>query len=123
MSTRNRILLGTLGLLTGLCLAAGGVAADGNTIAGSAKAQTLASPFTRVLLAGLGGRDVCATIVNRSEKNATVEITLTDDGAGTSTAQVPKSKSLALCGIDTDEVSVACLGPNKCAFTWDVSRF
>jgi hypothetical protein len=71
----------------------------------------------------LEGTDVCTTIINRSAKTAVIELTVTDDVAGTTTSQIAKSKSSALCGIDTEAVSVECLGPKKCSFTWSIDRF
>ena len=123
MNFKKQLLLVALSFGASILLMAGGVSADGNTIAGSAKSQTLGSTATRVLMANLDGESACATIVNRSEKTAVIELTVADDAAGTATAQIAKSKSLALCDQNLDEVSVECLGPNKCAFTWDVSKF
>ena len=121
MSHRN-LLKGML-IVLATSLLGGLVWADGNTLAASAKTQTLSFENTRTLVAGLDGTDVCATIVNRSESTGLIEITLTDDVAATTTSQIKKSKSSALCGMDTDSVSVECLGPKKCAFTWSVDEF
>ena len=113
-------------LATGGLLAMAGVAmAGGNTIAASGKTQTLAFEDSRTLASGLSdgneaGTDVCATIINQSDKNGRIELTLTDVSAGTTTSQIAKAKSSALCGQDTESVGVTCLGPNKCAFTWSV---
>jgi hypothetical protein len=103
-------------------------AAGGNTIAMSGKTSTLSASTTRVLATGLGvlgdsGTDVCATIVNRSEKTAVIELTLTDVFAATSTSQISKAKSSALCLEENNSVSVTCLGPGKCAFTWSIDKF
>ncbi len=106
-----------------LVLASGTTWADGRTVAASGKTQTLAFEGVVTLISGLEGTDVCATIINRSEKIGLIEITVTDDAAGTTTAQIERSKSAALCGLDTEAVSLECLGPKKCAFTWSVDRF
>ncbi len=113
----------TVALLVALGLTIAGGTVWANTIAESAKSQTLAFESTLTLLAGLEEEDVCVTIVNRSDKTGLIEVTLTDSGMGTSTSQIAKSKSSALCGVDTDSISLECLGPKKCAFTWNVSRF
>lgn len=110
-------------IVTGIALLAGSAWADGNTLAASAKTQTLSFEGTRTLLSGLAGTDVCTTIINRSDKTGLIELTLTDDEAGTSTSQIAKAKSSALCGMDTEAVAVECLGPKKCAFTWSVDKF
>lgn len=107
---------------------AGAAAAGGNTIAMSAKTSTLLALDVRVLASGLGivddaGTDVCTTIVNRSEKTAVIELTLTDVFAVSTTSEIPKSKSSALCLEDNNSVSVTCLGPKKCAFTWSIDKF
>lgn len=106
-----------------IALAAGFASADGNTIAASAKTQTLAFTTTQTLISGLDATDVCTTIINRSDKTAVIELTVTDDVGGTTTSQIAKSKSSALCGIDTEAVSVECLGPKRCSFTWSIDRF
>lgn len=94
------------------------------TIAGSEKTQTLAVEGTRTLLSGLEGEPVCATIINRSEKTASIQLTLTDDaGPSDTTKLIAKGESAALCGVDTASVAVECLGPSKCAFTWSVDRY
>jgi hypothetical protein len=74
-------------------------------------------------LSGLEGESVCATIVNRSEKSALIQLTLTDDGMSNTNELIAKGVSAALCGVDTASVSVDCLGPKKCTFTWSVDTF
>jgi hypothetical protein len=102
----------------------GGMAwANGNTIAGSPKTQTLHFETVVTLLSGLEGQDVCTTIVNRSEKTGLIQLTVTDGDAGTKISEIPRSKSSALCGLDTDTVAIECLGPRTCAFTWSVDKF
>ena len=110
-------------IVIGIALLAGSAWADGNTLAASAKKQTLSFEGTRTLLSGLGGTDVCTTIINRSDKTGLIELTLNDDGAGVTTSQIARAKSSALCGMDTESVAVECLGPKKCAFTWSVDKF
>ena len=102
--------------------------ADGNTIAASGKTQTLGFQATRTLASGLSngsdeGTAVCATLINRSDTPGLIQLTLTDVFAGTATSQIAKRKSSALCGEDTESVSVTCLGPSKCAFGWSVDSF
>ena len=92
-------------------------------VVGVEKSQKLKFQATRVLVDGLSGTDVCATIVNRSESSGLIEITLTDDSLGTTTSRIAKGKSSALCGMKTDKVSVECLGLAKCTYTWSVDRF
>ena len=110
-------------IVLGITLMSGVVWADGNTIAGSGRTQNLGFEDTRTLVSGLAGENVCATIINRSDKTGLIEITLTDDLAGTTTSQIAKSKSSALCGMDTESVAVECLGPQRCAFTWSIDKF
>jgi len=110
-------------IVLGITLTGGIALAGGNTIAASAKKQTLAFQATRTLLSGLEGEDVCTTIINRSDKTGLIQLTLTDDGAASSISVIPKSKSSALCVIDTEAIEVECLGPKKCAFTWSVDKF
>ena len=110
-------------IVLGIALVSGIASADGNTIAASAKKQTLAFQATRTLLSGLNGEDVCATIVNRSDKTGVILLNMTDDGASTTSAVIAKAKSAALCVINTETVEVECIGPKKCAFTWSVDRF
>ena len=116
-------------LLVGSLLIATGIAvAGGNTIAGSERSQTLAFEGVRTLASGLSdldenGTDVCTTIVNRSENEAVIRLTLTDVFDATVTMDINKSKSSALCEDETEAVSVECMGPKKCAFTWSIDRF
>lgn len=102
--------------------------AGGNTIAYSAKTSSVAALGVRTLASGLSnldddGADVCATIVNRSAKNAVIQLTLTDFEATTSSSQIAKSKSSALCLEKAESVAVTCLGPSKCSFTWSIDLF
>lgn len=116
-------------LATGALLTMTGIAlAGGNTIAASAKTSTLSASDSRTLTSGLSdgvdtGTDVCATIINRSDKTGLIRLTLTDVLAGTTTSQIAKAKSSGLCGEDMESVSVTCLGPSKCAFTWSIDKF
>jgi hypothetical protein len=116
-------------LVTGALLTMTGVAvAGGNTIAASAKTSTLSASASRTLASGLSdgvdkGTDVCATIINRSDKTGLIGLTLTDVLAGTTTSQIAKAKSSGLCGEDMESVAVTCLGPSKCAFTWSIDKF
>ncbi|MBW2724574.1 MAG: hypothetical protein JRE71_09320, partial [Deltaproteobacteria bacterium] len=68
-------------IVLGMALMGGFASADGRTIAGAEKTQTLAFEGTRTLLSGLNGERVCATIVNRSEKTALIQLGLIDDGS------------------------------------------
>ncbi|MBW2291929.1 MAG: hypothetical protein JRG94_06415 [Deltaproteobacteria bacterium] len=120
----NRATYKGLMIVLVMTLMGGVVWADGRSIAGSEKTQTLAFEGTRTLLSGLEGEQVCATIINRSEKTASIQLTLIDDGIGGSTMKsFAKGESAALCGRDTESVSVECLGPKTCAFTWSVDTF
>jgi hypothetical protein len=110
-------------IVVGITLMSGSVMADGNTIAASSKKQALSFESSGTLLSGLNGEDVCATIVNRSNKTGLIELMLTDDGAGVTSSQIGKNESSALCGMDTDSVTVTCLGPGRCVFTWSVDKF
>ena len=110
-------------IVLGITLTGGIALADGNTIAASAKKQTLAFQASRTLLSGLNGEDVCTTIINRSDKTGLIQLTLTDDNAAASISVIPKRKSQALCVINTESVEVECLGPKKCAFIWSVDKF
>lgn len=85
--------------------------------------QTLSFEGTQTLLSGLAVTDVCATIINRSDRTGLIRLTLTDVLAGTTTSQIAKAKSSGLCGEDMESVSVTCLGPSKCAFTWSIDKF
>lgn len=123
--TRTKTLLIAVALV-----AVSGIAiAGGNTIASSAKSQTLVVGDTRTIASGLSdpgnesGERICATIVNRSENTAVIQLTLTDVFGGTDTMDISKAKSSALCRDDSEAVSVMCLGPKKCAFTWSVDKF
>ena len=115
-------------LVGGLLTVAGVALAGGNTIASSAQSQTLKVNNSITLASGLSdldanGTDVCATIVNQSASNTVIVLTVTDVVAVTTTMQIAKAKSSALCGEDTEAVSVMCLGPTKCAFTWSIDKF
>ncbi|MBW2294834.1 MAG: hypothetical protein JRG89_23160 [Deltaproteobacteria bacterium] len=116
-------------LVTGALMGMSGVAmAGGNTIAASAKKSTVVFGASRILASGLAeigdkGPDVCATIVNSSDKTALILLTLTDAFAATSNTTIAKGTSLGLCLEDAESVEVECLGPKKCSFTWSIDRF
>ena len=120
---KNRATYKGLLIVLAITLMGGVVWADGRTIAGSEKSQSVSFESSRTLLSGLEGEPVCATIVNRSDKNALIQLTLTDDGMSNTNELIAKGKSAALCGVDTASVSVDCLGPKKCTFTWSVDKF
>ncbi|MBW2291928.1 MAG: hypothetical protein JRG94_06410 [Deltaproteobacteria bacterium] len=117
-------------LVTGALMGMSGVAmAGGNTIAASAKKSTVVPGESRTLASGLGeaddkGPDLCATILNSSDKTADILLTLTDVFVAStpSTATIAKGTSLGLCLKDVESVEVECLGPKKCAFTWSIDK-
>jgi hypothetical protein len=123
MKMMNRSLYTGLFIALAIMLTGGMAWAGGNTIAGSLKTQTLGFETRVKLLSGLDGQDVCTTIINRSERTGLILLTVTDDEDVIKSLEIAKSKSSALCGLNTEAVAIECLGPRTCAFTWEVDKF
>jgi hypothetical protein len=127
--TRQKLFKSSL-VSVAMVVVAGVAVAGGNTIAASAKTQTLSAAATRTLASGLSdgvdvGTDVCATIINRSRSDMSglIELALTDVDNVTTTSPIGKYSSSGLCGKEIESVSVTCLGSKKCAFRWSIDKF
>ena len=117
----NRASYKGLLIVLGITLMSGIAWADTMAASHGRMAQKLASTSTQTLVSGLNGEDACATIHNRHL--SVIELTLTDDQAGTSTVQIPAFSSQALCLSDTESVAVECIGTSTCQFLWSVDSF